>query len=194
MASQPIFEDIPSSECFDGKNYENNDVMIEDIKKCIKEFDWVKFYNSGKNLNGLIVISPYQTLIVYPLVRHAYGMDKLYNVLYGINISAGDSYEDVTNNITIRLVAGSSVQIQSFFPENITEYQKRQVDFLLGNLNKKLQEFVFYNEFDKSIFYSTYKDTINKLINVNVVKDLDKEIITDKIILGNINSERKGHR
>lgn len=184
-------ENIPTTECLDLREFENIDEFIEIVKTTTQNFDWLEFYNSGKNLNALIVITPQQTIILCPIYRHAYGMDKLYNILYGLNISSGDQYDEITNNITIRLVSGESVQIQSFFPEVVTEYQKAVVDGLISELSSIYDQIVYYNPFDQVIFKETYEDTLDKQSKVKVVGNLTRAILKDNIILGSEIYERK---
>lgn len=170
-------------EYIEDKQYETKEEMINAILKSTDEFDFLSFYNSGESLSALIVITPQQTIILSPVYRHAYAMDFLYKFLYEVSVADGMDYEEITNNVTIRLVAGESVQAQSFYPESINLYQKEAAAKLVQELTDIKNKINFSNYFDQMIFEETYDDSIRKFNEVKVVDKIDKKIIEDKVII-----------
>ena len=100
--------------------FNNESEIIDYLDNKTKSFNILDFYNQKKDVSGLIVITPEQTIEVHPISYHQYAADMIYKLLYGFNYNEQTKLQ--TNNILIRLVCGSSYQFYTIIPKKITKH------------------------------------------------------------------------
>ena len=169
-------------EFYDSIEFESDEEMIDYLRNKTENFDIIDFYNQGHDVSGLIVITPEQMIEVHPVTYHQFATDSIYNLLYGYKYN--EEMKNVTNNILIRLVCGSSFQFYSIVPDTITPFQKECFQKLIDSL-KNYHEDINFDDgegFAEALFEETLKDSRNKATHV-MVGDCGKKLFRDKYII-----------
>lgn len=163
---------------FDDITFDSDEQLLGYLNKTTNSFDLIDFYNSDENIKAFILITPTQTVAVYPIRSHKSPADTLYKLFYGMNCGAIGLTNEKTNNILISLVGGEICEFHSIVPKTVTTYQFNIFSELIDTLKDYISstDFAKKARYSQIIFQDTYRNSMDKLKNLQIDDDVSSLI------------------